>query len=27
MARGGHGMRGANFVDENGNGVCDWLEE
>ena len=27
MARGGYGMRGANFVDENGNGVCDWLEE
>ena len=23
----GHGMRGANFVDENGNGICDWLEE
>jgi hypothetical protein len=27
MAGRGHGMRGANFVDENGNGICDWLEE
>jgi hypothetical protein len=27
MARHGNGLSGANFVDENGNGVCDWLEE
>jgi hypothetical protein len=27
MAGHGHGMHGANFVDEDGNGVCDWLEE
>jgi hypothetical protein len=23
----GHGMHGANFVDEDGNGICDWLEQ
>jgi hypothetical protein len=27
MAGRGHGMRGANFVDENGDGICDWLEK
>jgi hypothetical protein len=27
MAQHGYGLRGANFVDENGNGICDWLEE
>jgi len=27
MAGHGNGLRGANFIDENGNGVCDWLEE
>jgi hypothetical protein len=27
MAGRGYGMRGANFVDENGNGICDWLEQ
>jgi hypothetical protein len=26
MGQGGYGMRGANFADENGNGICDWLE-
>jgi hypothetical protein len=23
----GYGMRGANFVDKDGNGICDWLEQ
>jgi hypothetical protein len=23
----GYGMHGANFIDENGNGICDWLEQ
>jgi len=27
MGRHGSGMRGANFVDENGDGVCDWLQK
>jgi hypothetical protein len=27
MGQRGCGMQGANFVDENGNGVCDWLEQ
>jgi hypothetical protein len=27
MGQRGHGLRGANFVDEDGNGICDWLEE
>jgi hypothetical protein len=27
MAGQGQGMRGANFINENGNGGCDWLEE
>jgi hypothetical protein len=22
----GYGTQGANFIDENGNGICDWLE-
>ena len=27
MGRQGSGMRGANFIDENGDGVCDWLQK
>ena len=27
MAGRGHGMHGANFVDEDGNGICDLLEQ
>jgi hypothetical protein len=23
----GYGMHGANFIDENDNGICDWLEQ
>ncbi len=27
MGQRGYGQRGASFVDENGNGICDWLEK